>query len=198
MRDQLAAGFIVISPLELSANAFMTVSIFFAGRNSVHTWWSGIVGCLLFGLLFHEARLYADVALQGFFVVTSLLGWWQWLRGNLGAPLAVSRSGTALVAGAVLAGLVTAVAYGAILYLYTDAYAPFVDSIVLTFSVIAQILLMRRHLESWAFWLLVNSLAIPLYASRELYLTTGLYCVYWVNACLAWAYWKRQLLAGQP
>jgi hypothetical protein len=60
----------VISPLELSANGIATLSILLAGRNSVHTWWTGIVGCLLFGALFLQSRLYADVLLQGFFLVT--------------------------------------------------------------------------------------------------------------------------------
>lgn len=188
----------MISLLELAANAVMTASIILAGRNSVHTWWTGVIACLLFGLLFYDARLYADVALQGFFVVTSLLGWWQWLRGNRGEALPVSRSGPRTIGLAVLIGLAVTMAYGAVLHVYTDAYAPFVDSAVLAFSVIAQILLMRRRLETWAFWLLVNSLAVPLYASRELYLTAGLYAAYWINALIAWRYWRREMLAGQP
>lgn len=185
----------MISLLELAANAVMTASIILAGRNSVHTWWSGVIACLLFGLLFYDTQLYADVALQGFFVATSLRGWWQWLRGNRGEALPVSRSGPRTIGQAVMIGLVVTITYGAILHVYTDAYAPFVDSAVLAFSVIAQILLMRRRLETWAFWLLVNSLAIPLYASRELYVTASLYAAYWINAWIAWHYWRREVLA---
>ncbi|WP_301003606.1 nicotinamide mononucleotide transporter [Arsukibacterium sp.] len=37
----------------------------------------------------------------------------------------------------------------------TDAYAPYVDSSILMFSLIAQFLLMNRKLETWWFWLLV-------------------------------------------
>ena len=29
--------------LEIAANAFVAVAIFLAGRNNVHTWWTGIV-----------------------------------------------------------------------------------------------------------------------------------------------------------
>ena len=46
----------------------------------VHTWWSGIIGCALFAWVFYEARLYADVTLQGFFILTSIYGWWKWLH----------------------------------------------------------------------------------------------------------------------
>lgn len=52
------------SALEIAANVTVAASILLAGRNSVHTWWTGIIGCTLFGLVFYEARLYADVVLQ--------------------------------------------------------------------------------------------------------------------------------------
>ena len=38
--------------LEVAANLMASLSILLAARNSVHTWWTGIVGCSLFALLF--------------------------------------------------------------------------------------------------------------------------------------------------
>ena len=177
--------------LEFAANAAATVSIMLAARNSVHTWWTGIVGCVLFMLLFYGARLYADVALQAFFVATSAFGWWQWLRGDAGKPLAITRAALAHLITVTLVGAVAVAGYGTLLYRFTDAYAPFVDSAVLVLSVIAQLLLMQRRLESWLFWLVVNSIAVPLYANRGLYVTAVLYAVYWVNAIIAWLMWRR-------
>lgn len=184
-----------MTALEIAANAVTTASILLAGRNSVHTWWTGIVGCLLFGVVFFDARLYADVALQGFYVVTSAIGWWQWLRGAGGGALAVSHAGRRLLAWATPLAVIATAGYGALLHHFTDAYAPFADSAVLAFSVVAQILLMQRRVETWVFWLLVNSIAVPLFASRELYLTAGLYGVYWVNAIVSWFTWRRLAVA---
>lgn len=181
----------MMSPLEIAANAVTTISILLAGRNSVHTWWTGIIGCLLFGLLFFESRLYADVVLQGFFMVTSAMGWWQWLKGDHGQELSISHANFRKIAWTLPAGLAATAAYGAMLHYFTDAYAPFVDSAVLVFSVIAQFLLMQRRIETWAFWLIVNSIAVPLYLSRELQLTAGLYAAYWINAVISWIWWRR-------
>lgn len=185
------------SPLEIAANAFTAVAIVLAGRNNVHTWWIGIVGCSLFALLFYQTNLYADVALQLFFVVSSAVGWWQWLKGAGGKPLAVSRAWPVSLLWVVPAGVLATAAYGAMLHYYTDAYAPFIDSAVLVFSVIAQFLLMQRRIENWPFWVLVNSIAVPLYASRGLYLTSGLYAFYWFNALFSWYWWRRLARAGQ-
>ncbi len=181
--------------LEFAANVVTALSVFLAGRNSVHTWWSGIIGCILFALMFYQVKLYADVALQGFFVVTSVLGWYQWLYGRSGRELAIAQTSWNVLAGMLITGVVVTFIYGYLLHHYTDAYAPFVDSAVLAFSVLAQLLLMKRRVETWLFWLLVNSIAIPLYASRELYFTAALYSVYWVNAVVAWYEWRRQMSA---
>lgn len=186
----------MISSLEIAANLAATAAILLAGRNSVHTWWTSIVGCSLFGVLFYQANLYADVLLQVFFVVASVIGWRHWLRGAGGAVLPVSRADFRSLAWTVPVGLVVVLAYGALLHRWTDAYAPFADSAVLVFSVIAQLLLIGRRIENWAFWLLVNSIAVPLYASRGLYLTAVLYGVYWINAWIAWRHWQR-LVANQ-
>ena len=80
--------------LEIAANACNALSILLAGLNSVHTWWVGILGCALFGVVFYQARLYADVTLQLFFVVTSAVGWWQWRAGRQGGAMPVRRTRT--------------------------------------------------------------------------------------------------------
>ncbi len=71
-----------MTPLEIASNFFNLLSVYFANRNNVYTWWTGIVGSILFGVLFFEAKLYADVNLQIFFIVTSVWGWWNWLYGG--------------------------------------------------------------------------------------------------------------------
>lgn len=180
--------------LEISANVGATLAIWLAGRNSIHTWWTGMLGCALFAVLFYQSRLYADVLLQLFFIGSSALGWWYWRRRSSGAELPIAAADFASLALPTAAALLVAAAYAGLLLHFTDAYSPFIDSAVLALSVLAQLLLMKRRIENWAFWLLVNSLAVPLYASRGLYLTALLYACYWVHALFAWWQWRR--LAG--
>jgi nicotinamide mononucleotide transporter len=190
------AALAAIAPLELAANAFTAIAIVLAGRNNVHTWWTGVVGCALFGLLFAQSRLYADVALQAFFVVTSLVGWWKWLRGREGQALPVTHAGMASMLWIAPLGVGATAAYGAMLHHFTNAYAPFPDSAVLVFSIIGQVLMMRRRVENWSFWLLVNTIATPLYFSRGLHLTAVLYAGFWINALVSWRTWHK--LAAPP
>ncbi|HYC50611.1 MAG TPA: nicotinamide riboside transporter PnuC [Gemmatimonadaceae bacterium] len=180
-----------MSSAEIAANALNTAAIVLAGRNSVHTWWTGILGCGVFAWVFYGTQLYADVTLQVFFIGSSVVGWWRWRRTREHLPVPVRFTQPATVAGLAAAGVVTTLAYGWLLYRFTNAYAPFLDSVVLAFSVIGTFLLVDRRVESWWCWLIVNTVAVPLYASRTLYLTAALYAVYWVNAVIALRCWWR-------
>ncbi len=176
---------------EIGANVLNAVSILLAGINSVHTWWVGILGCALFGWVFFNTQFYADVTLQAFFIATSALGWRGWLRGDAGKAMPVRHVRPLSLTGMVFAGAVVAALYGALLYRFTDAFAPFLDSLVLAFSVLGQLLLMRRCYEAWWCWLLVNSIAVPLYVARGLTVTAGLYAAFWVNALVALVRWRK-------
>lgn len=177
--------------LEVAANATMAVSVVLAGRNSIHTWWTGMLGCALFTVVFFRAQLYADVTLQLFLVATSALGWWRWRHHERHPVRELGHGRPAYLLLAAAGGVLAAMAYGALLAAHTDAYAPYADSLVLMFSVIAQLLLMRRRVESWWFWIVVNLIAVPLFASRGLHLTSLLYAGYLVNALVALRYWSK-------
>ena len=188
---------------EIAANGFVAAAIFLAGRNNIHTWWLGIVGCALFAWVFYESRLYADVTLQVFFILTSILGWWKWLHGGEGRELPVRFSRPPALISWTLVAAGAALGYGWMLRLFTDAYAPFLDSIVLAFSVLGQLLMMERRVENWWAWLLVNTIAVPLYASRGLLVTSVLYAAFWVNAVVSLRRWqrladRRPTLEGRP
>ncbi|HVE79426.1 MAG TPA: nicotinamide riboside transporter PnuC [Gemmatimonadaceae bacterium] len=183
-------------PWEVAANVMNATATLLAGRNSIHTWWTGIVAGLLFGVVFFGARLYADVALQCYFIASCAVGWWRWQRGDRGAELPVRRCRPTVFGAVVAAGVAAAAASGWVLGRFTDAYAPFLDSVILTFSVLGQLLLVDRRYESWWLWLVVNTIAVPVYASRGLYLTAVLYAAFWVNAVVALVRWRRLLITA--
>src|SRR4051795_2168742 len=59
----------------------------------IETFPIGIANNLFFIVLFVDARLYADAALQVVYVVLGFMGWWVWWRRTQ-APLSVTRAST--------------------------------------------------------------------------------------------------------
>lgn len=188
--------FLGVSYIEWAANITTAICIFLAGRNNIHTWWTGIVACIIFGVFFYQLKLYADVTLQAFFVVTGFIGWWAWVAkrnsGQKETPIG-SSCGEELAVYSFFA-IVVAVIYGSLLHRFTDASVPFLDAMVLTFSVVAQLLLMFRKVQTWPMWLLVNTVSVPMYIYKEAYVTAFMYSLFWINALVSWRHWTNLAL----
>src|SRR5215204_3448972 len=117
-----------MSLLEVFANIFNLISVILANRNSVHTWWIGIIGGVLYGVMFYEVKLYADVILQIFFVLTNLYGWWAWLHGGAEhEELPITRVAVNLLILFTLLAITLTVGHGFLLHQLTDASFPFID-----------------------------------------------------------------------
>ena len=173
----------------------MVAAVYLAARNHWSTWALGILGCAVFMVVFYRANLYADVTLQVFFIITNAIGWWLWRKpkdaDTSELPITSVKWQSVLLVFLPLA-IVTALGYGTFLARTTDAHLPVIDSLVLTFSVVAQFLLMGRKLESWLFWIIVDMIAIPLFASKGLYLTSAVYGLFLINAVYGYLNWRKE------
>jgi nicotinamide mononucleotide transporter len=58
-------------------------------------------------------------------------------------------------------------------------------------SVAGQILMTRRYLENWWWWIAVNAISIPLYLVKNLHLTAGLYALFLLLAIAGLVEWKK-------
>ena len=186
-----------MNKLEWIAAGLGLLNITLLVRRSVWNYPFGIATVALYFFVFREARLYSDMLLQLFFLAIQLYGWWNWLRapgadGGVRVGVLSWRDRLWWAAGAVLAS----VALGSVMARFTDAAAPMVDAFVAAASVAAQLLLALRRIENWPAWILVDLVAIGLYASRGLYATTGLYMVFLVMSVVGLISWRRALATG--
>lgn len=179
--------------LEYSAIFFTAVCVLLAARNNIHTWWVGLIGCILYGKLFFDSQLYADALLQVFFMWTGVIGWMNWGKEEIKEVTRAPKKDLYKYAGL---SLIVGSSYAAFLKYFTDAFAPTVDSFVMVSSVVGQFLLMRRQIETWPVWIAVNLVSIPLYFSRGLTMTGFLYIAFLINAIYGYYTWNKELKAN--
>lgn len=190
--EAIWSAFLAVSPLEWFAVSTTALCIWLAGQNKVATWPVGIVAFIAYAMLFYDAKLYADTLLQFFFVGTSIYGWIYWAKSNQQIE-PIKRASALAIAGVLFVGVLVTFGYGQLLIKFTDSPAPVLDSSVLVFSILGQLLLMKRYIENWPTWILVNTVSVPLYFSRELYVTAIMYAIFWVHAWYAWWKWSNEM-----
>ena len=161
--------------LEASAVVTSAWTTWLLANNRVAGWWIGLVAVVLYAVVFYRVRLFAEVLLQAVYFVTSGQAIIIWMRGGPERSLRpVSRVPARwnLLTG-VAALAMTLVAWRALVAL--RGAAPFWDAATMVLSLVAHLYLMGRYVESWYIWIVVDVIYIPLFFSRGLYLTSGLY-----------------------
>ena len=198
MPDSLAVAFgrelahLGTSPLELLGFVATLANVGLLARNRVAGWPVGLVAIAAYAVVFFEAKLYADTLLQGFFFGTSLWGCFDWMHGGAHrTERPVTRLSPRGWAAALVAIAATSALLGGTFHLFTDAARPFLDSALTGASVVAQVLLMRRVLDTWLVWIVADALYVPLYLSRDLPLTALLYAGLCALALHGYLGWRR-------
>lgn len=191
--DGLAAN-----PLETVAAAFGIVSVWLSTREHIASWPTALVNVALYFVVFQRARLYADMGLQAIYFALSLYGWYEWKYGGAGrTELPVSRTTRAQALVLVPLGLLGSLGLGLLLSRTTDAALPWLDSALAVTSLIAQWMMTRKLLENWTVWVVADIAYVAMFASKGLYVTTGLYAVFLVLAAKGHFDWRRSWLARQ-
>ncbi|MDD2305698.1 MAG: nicotinamide riboside transporter PnuC [Prolixibacteraceae bacterium] len=174
--------------------------IFFSIRQSILTWPVGLLTSILYVWVFFVSKLYADMGLQMYYVVVSIYGWYEWLRGNKSnhsEPLKVSRLSVKLGVALSIVSLFLFVLIWYILKNYTDSPVPMADGFATALSIVATWMLARKILEHWLVWIFVDAFSVGLFWYKDLLPTVILFVVYTVMAYIGYREWKQELNVEQ-
>jgi nicotinamide mononucleotide transporter len=194
--------------LEAIASVFGIACVWLVVRRNHWSWPIGLIQVILTAIVLWDAKLYAETGLQIVFAFLQFYGWYEWLTAPVigdeeslarnrvdllgeGAKIKVERLTNKNLFVSVLMTVLMTVVFASLLILFTDAKAPIVDSLLASASLVAQYLLARRYLENWVYWILIDIVSIPLFASRSLYWFSGLYVIFLVLAIQGFLSWRR-------
>ncbi len=180
--------------LELFGFITGLVCVYFNTKQNVWGWPVAMISVVIYGIVFFQSKLYADMGLQIFFFVLCAYGLYEWLTKDAdNQPLKVSwNSITINVLALVSTGILTSVLYF-ILTTYTDSDLPFWDSLTTAMSIVAQFLLARKKIENWIYWVVADIAYVGIYFYKGLMLTAVLYFVYVFLASYGFWEWKKSL-----
>ena len=198
------------------------IYVFLEIRQNIWLWPVGIITSAVYIYVFFTGKLYADMSLQGYYLVISVIGWYWWGRkrrrgkgeGVRGRDeetkkrrdgetkgrrdegtkrLAVSRIRPKLAISLVFVLIILYSGMWFVLDRLTDSPVPEWDSFITSLSIIATWMLARKIYEHWFLWIIVNSAAAILFFTRELYPTMILYIVYMIMSFAGLIEWKKSL-----
>ena len=178
--------------LETLAVALGISYLLLAMRENSLCWYCAFFSTAIYVYIFGDVSLYMESVLNVYYMGMAVYGWLQWQKGG------ANHSGVEIVRWTakhhiicVLVILIASVISGYLLSVNTDARLPYLDSFTTWASVLTTVMVARKVLENWLYWIVINSVSIYLYIDRDLDQTAAMFTLYLVLSVLGYVAWKK-------
>ncbi len=176
--------------LEIAGITAAMLYLFLVSQRTWMAWPAYILSSCLYAPIFWRAQLYADAALQLFFVGIGVVGWRAWSKFQ--GPVSIVSLPRQKHLYTIVGILCATVILGTALCIWTPAgYYAFPDAFLLIGSVGATILTVRRVAENWHYWIVINAVSVFLYAWKGIWLTCLLGLMYLCLSVRGLLMWKE-------
>ena len=178
--------------LEIIATSFGILSVWFARKNNILVFPTGIISVLIYAYITYENKIYAETGINIYYFIMSIYGWLLWTSNNKSIKKEISYSTKIEV---LLSVIVFFLFFLFLLYLLklTDSDVVVIDSFTTSLSLTAMLLLARRKVENWLYWIIADIIYIPLFIYKGLYITSIQYFVFLYLAIMGYKEWKRKI-----
>lgn len=191
------------SRLEFTAVIFGILSVWFAKKENIWVYPTGIISVLIYVYILAQpgVQLYADAGINFFYFLMSVYGWIQWTRKdehketreitfNSKKDWLLSVAALVLSVPLILALLYWFKADDA---LYWESGLPYIDSFTTAVFIVAMLLMAFKKVENWTFWIIGDVISIPLYMYKGLVFTGVQFLVFLVLAVMGYSEWVRRV-----
>lgn len=185
-----------MSTLEIIAVIFTLICVALTVVRNVWCWPIGIIGVSAYFFLFYQNKLYADMGLQVIYFAQGVYGWYFWIYGKNAdaAEVPIRRlSRNEILTGVIVIGLLI-MTIGFISSTFTDTDVAYLDATVASVSLVANMLLARKIIDNWVLWIGVDVVYVFLFTYKGLYLSAGLYAVFFFMAIAGLIGWRKKWL----
>lgn len=181
--------------IEITGALLSLVYLYLSIKQNINLWIFGFLASAFYIVVFFDAKFYADMSLQFYYLIISVYGWIKWHQGTAQQTdeLPATRLPVRFIAPLLGVSAIIYAVYYIILSRYTDSTIPISDSMVGMLSVIATWMLARKFIENWLLWIAADALATGLFFYKGLYPTAVVFIIYTIMAIVGYVQWEKTL-----
>lgn len=187
--------------LELIGILFGLLSVWYAKKNTVWVYPTGMISTAIFVYLLFKWALLGDMIINAYYFVMSVYGWCYWSKKEEEVIVhPVTSTSKKEVKTAVLL-FVASILFVFWVYQAFDKWkdwTAYVDTFTTAIFFVGMGLMARRKIEHWLFWIVGDIISIPLYFFKGLTLTSFQYIIFTLIAIYGYRSWKKILDKSPP
>lgn len=182
--------------LELIAIFFGLASVWFAKKDNILVFPTGLISTSIYAYLLWQWELLGDSMINVYYFVMSLYGWYHWTRkkgDEIEFPISSMTKKDKVNSVFIFTATIVFVI---IIYLcfgkFTNWYS-YVDTLLTAIFFVGMWLMAKRKIENWIFWIIGDIISIPLYFTKGYTFTSIQYLIFTIIAFYGFLEWKKIL-----
>ena len=178
--------------LQIAGTTLGLLYLWLEYKANIWLWVVGAIMPMVHGVLYLEKGVYADAAMQLYYILAGIYGLVVWRRRARcvnSSKIGHTPKGWVLPLVAVYATLHVAIYF--VLVEFTDSQVPIFDSMSTALCIVAMWMLSRKLVEQWLVWLVVDMISVGLYIYKGIPITAGLYTLYCMLAIAGYVRWRK-------
>jgi nicotinamide mononucleotide transporter len=187
-----------IEIIEIIAIVFGIISVWFSKKENIWVFPSGLINTSFYVYLSLKGDLYGEAAVNLYYTIMSLYGWYNWLRRN------DQNERVIRITYSSRSEWITEILFFTSLYILIflclayikNAFAPgaipWADALASASAFTGMWLMARKKVNSWIWWIITNIASIPLYLVKGYEKTSIYYLILLVLAIMGLQEWRNK------
>ena len=186
------------SPTGIMAAVTGIWCVILTGKGKLSSFWIGTINTVLYAIVAWKARYWGEVMLNLiYYVPMNFVGIYMWSKNmDQGTEEVLKKrlspKNSVIAYGCVMVGTL---GYGFVLKMLNGTL-PFVDSMSTVFSVFAQFLCVKRYMEQWVLWIIVDVVTVIMWTYAFIngtgdMATVLMWSIYLMNAIIMLLKWRN-------
>lgn len=181
-----------MSLLGIIALVFGILGVILTVFQSIWCWPAALISIVVSTFVFFNQKLFGDMALQVFYFICAIYGWWFW-NSNKNKSFVVVKVPKKTWLWLIVATVIQAGVYFLILKnLKGDQII--LDSSLTACSITATYMMTKKWVENWLCWVIIDLFYVALYAIKDMLDFSILYFAFSIMAVYGFYLWRKKAL----
>lgn len=182
------------------------LSVYFATKKNILVYPVGIISTFIYTILLFQWQLFGDMLINLYYTLMSIYGWILWQKNNSPTHhtlqsidqktililISLFNTSALLVLGIYIGHYALETNTRGIALLQKLTWINYVDSITTSTFLIAMYLMARKSILNWHFWILGNTIAIPMFLEKGYAITACQYLIFLILAFKGLVEWRKE------
>lgn len=171
-----------------------------AGKGKISCYFFGLAGTACYSYLSFDNGLWGNLVLyMCYYLPMQILGIFEWKKNLKNSTKEIVKRQMTIKETVILSILAAICCVAGIVILkFFNGSSPFFDGITTVLSVFGMLLTVKRYIEQWIIWMIVNGLSTIMWLNlvihgAKTYSTFIMWCVYFILAVYFYINWRKVL-----